>query len=164
MAAGMNDYISKPVNPATLLAKLAEVAARLSLSPAVAEPAPAKSRAAGDLATAGVDVSALEMLDSVMSPTEVREFIEMFLDETATRLARMSTTDDMAALGADGHALVGIAGNVGAMAFSKLASMIDMSCKAGDLEAARKVLPELGYAAERASRALETWLKAKEPA
>ncbi|MDB5396416.1 MAG: multi-sensor hybrid histidine kinase [Rhodospirillales bacterium] len=165
VAAGMNDYISKPVNPAALLAKLAEVAAKLppSVSAAV-EPVIAKPAAKDELATAGIEVSSLEMLETVMTPAELREFIELFLCEIATRLARMPSTDNIAALGADGHALVGIAGNVGAMRFSKLASAIDMACKAGDIEAARASLPELGRVAETASHALEAWLRAKTPA
>jgi signal transduction histidine kinase/DNA-binding response OmpR family regulator len=163
IAAGMNDYISKPVNPATLLAKLAEVAARQSASAPPTAPAPVseESAAPDDLVRAGIEASALEMLDAVMSPAEVREFIEMFFTETATRLERMPATDDIATLGGDAHALVGIAGNVGAMRFSKLAGVIDMTCKAGDFGSARGMLPELADAAESASRALEAWLKAK---
>jgi signal transduction histidine kinase/DNA-binding response OmpR family regulator len=160
IAAGMNDYISKPVNPPTLLAKLAEVAVKRPPVP----PAPERSAINDDLAQAGIEISALEMLDSVMTPAEVREFIEMFLSETATRLARMASVNDITALGADGHALVGIAGNVGAMRFSRLAGALDMACKAGNMEEARRLLKPIAGAAEIASRALEAWLREKAPA
>ncbi len=163
IAAGMNDYISKPVNPAALLAKLAEVAQRLSPAPPPAISV-AVTPKPDTLELSGIDIAALEMLDSVMSPAEVREFIELFLAETTTRLERMRSTDDMAVLGADAHALVGIAGNVGAMAFSKLAGEIDVACKAGDKERAHRMLAPIETVAGKASRALEDWLAAKTPA
>ena len=164
LAAGMSDYLSKPVDPAALMAKLAEVAARLSLT------APLRSvevtRTAGNgiartdnLVEAGIAVSALEMLETVMSPADVTEFIELFLKETSTRLDRMLMADDISALGADGHALVGIAGNVGATRFSTLAGALDICCKAGDLDGARQLLPDIVRAAGEASRALESWLQ-----
>jgi signal transduction histidine kinase/DNA-binding response OmpR family regulator len=153
IAAGMNDYISKPVNPATLLAKLAAVAEKM---PAASVSPPAAQNA--ELEKAGIDVSAIETLQSVMTKDEVREFLELFLTETETRLARMAATDDIAVLRADGHALVGIAGNVGAMRFSQLAGAIDVACKAGDMEAARVLLPDIVRAGEAASRALRAWL------
>jgi signal transduction histidine kinase/DNA-binding response OmpR family regulator len=165
IAAGMNDYLSKPVNPTTLLAKLAEAAAKIRPAPIpAAAPEPAKSPTARALEAAGIEVSALEMLDSVMSPDEVREFIDMFLSETATRIARMQSTDDLASLRADAHALVGISGNVGAMAVSGQAGALEAACKTGGMAAARPLLPEFARAAEIATHALEDWMKAKETA
>jgi CheY-like chemotaxis protein/HPt (histidine-containing phosphotransfer) domain-containing protein len=159
IAAGMNDYISKPVNPATLLSKLAEIADSIAES---GPKAPAETPALSEvLAKAGIETSALDTLEAVMSAAEVREFIEMFRDELATRLSRMMEADAIEPLAADAHAMISIAGNVGAMKVSKLAGAIDKACKAGELASARVFVALLRRAGESASDGLETWLKAK---
>ncbi len=165
IAAGMNDYLSKPVNPATLLAKLAETASKIA-RPRTVEPEPEQAKSAADISlrASGVEVSALKMLDSVMSPAEVRDFVDMFISEMATRLARMEVADDVALFRADAHALVGISGNVGAMTLSAQAGVIEAACKTGGIAAARPLLPEFARAAQSATRALQDWMKAKEPA
>ena len=165
IAAGMNDYMSKPVNPATLLSKLAEATSNM---PKLQAPPPApedvKHPVSVSLEAAGVEVSALEMLDSVMSPEEVREFLDMFVGETATRIARMGATDDVALFRADAHALVGISGNVGAMRLSVQAAALEAACKTGGVAAVRPLLPDFARTAEAATQALQSWMKAKEPA
>lgn len=162
IAAGMDDYLSKPVNPVTLLAKLAEYAKPVRaapVAPSMDGPVPAASPEDA-VARAGIDVAALDTLNSVMSAIEVREFIEMFVSETQTRLAQMETTEDMTALAADAHAMISISGNVGAGTLSKMAGAIEAACRAGEFETARRLLHPLHSSADKVSRALEGWLKA----
>ena len=167
LAAGMNDYISKPVNATTLLSKLDEIAATL---PAVELPAaqtdgeikPAGVAAASDILTkAGIEVANIDTLEAVMNPSEIREFVDMFRAEIATRVPRMIAASDVAVLAADAHALVSISGNVGAMKVSNLAHSVEAACKSGELDAARTFLPPLRKSAEMASDGLASWLLAK---
>jgi len=162
LAAGMDDYLSKPVNPAALLGKLDEIADKIAgpgAPPAVAEPV---APALGDLLEkAGIETAALDTLDSVMTTEESREFIEAFRAELATRMSRMLAAETPEALAADAHALIGTAGNVGAMKLSELASAVEKSCKAGEFASAQATVAVLRRTADTASEGLETWLKTK---
>ena len=162
IAAGMDDYLSKPVNPASLLAKLAVIAEKLSLSRREPVAVPPKSPALNDvLAKAGIETAALDTLDSVMTPADAREFVEAFRTDLATRMSRMLDTDSVETLAADAHALIGTAGNVGAMKVSQLAGSVEKACKAGEFASARATVAVLRRTADTASEGLEAWLKTK---
>jgi signal transduction histidine kinase/DNA-binding response OmpR family regulator len=163
IAAGMDDYLSKPVNPAALLAKLGEIAEKLSppLSEPAAGAAPEGPALSDLLARAGIETAALDTLDSVMTPAEASEFVEAFRTELALRMSRMIETDSVETLAADAHALVGTAGNVGAMKISELAGSVEKSCKAGEFASARATVAVLRRTADTASEGLEVWLKTK---
>jgi signal transduction histidine kinase/CheY-like chemotaxis protein/HPt (histidine-containing phosphotransfer) domain-containing protein len=161
LAAGMNDYISKPVPADLLLSKLAALANRLPPEPekpvASAEPdAPFDS-----LTEAGIERASLDTLEKIMSPDETREFVEGFCVDAAQRLERMVGASDVAPVAAEAHALISIAGNVGAMRISKLAKSIDTACKAKDFDAVRATLPTLTAAVEEGASALRAWLATK---
>ncbi len=155
--AGMDDYVSKPIDPATLRDKLAEVSAKRS---AVSARALADAELSRDFSAAGIDLTCLETLESVMDLADVCDFLAIYRDEADLRVGRMSaafSTGDLAALGEDAHAMVGMAGNVGATEVSEIARMIDAACRAGDREAVRSGLADLRAAAARGSSALARW-------
>ncbi|HEX4504888.1 MAG TPA: response regulator [Alphaproteobacteria bacterium] len=166
IAAGMDDYVSKPVDQTVLLSKLLELGLRLDAAegivavPSAAAPADLDGR----LAAAGIDCSCLETLNAVMEPAEVRDFLEMYLGEAAERLSRMTAAGDLKAIGGDAHALIGTSGNVGATQVSDLARSIEIACKSGDAEAVRRLLPQLDGALESTSGALSAWLRAQQAA
>jgi PAS domain S-box-containing protein len=165
IAAGMNDYISKPVDQTILLSKLLEIARGLEQGEEVIASDGIAGSAAdldldGTLVAAGIDLSCLETLNAVMEPAEVRGFLEMYLDEAVERISRMASADDLAAISGDAHALIGTSGNVGASQVSEIARSVEMACKSGDIEATRELMPRLADALDVTSDALGVWLKA----
>jgi PAS domain S-box-containing protein len=159
IAAGMNDYISKPVDQTVLLAKLLEIAQ--SLQPPVNAENVAAALPDDALATAGIDRGCLETLTAVMEPVEVRDFVEMYLGEARERMSRMEAAGDLAAIGGDAHALIGTSGSVGASQVSELARSVEVACKSGDAKAVRTLVPQLAAAIGITSDALTAWLKAQ---
>ncbi len=163
IAAGMDDYISKPVDAGILNAKLAEIAARLD---GVAGPSPAANGqnavdagALDDaLSAAGIDKSCLDTLNLVMEPLEVRSFVEMYLSETEERIARMLAAPDHAVLAGDAHALVSTSGNVGATRVSELARTIELACKTGNAADVSSLLGMLSSAVAATASVLTAWL------
>jgi CheY-like chemotaxis protein/HPt (histidine-containing phosphotransfer) domain-containing protein len=161
IAAGMNDYISKPIDQAILLSKLAEIAAALD-----GRDLEGQSDPGGEFpvaqddgpAASGLDVARLDMLVSVMEPGEVRDFVEMFIRETAERMSRMAQIQEIAALGREAHALIGTSGNVGAMRVCDLARAVERACKQGDIATARAALAPLDTAFDSARSGLRSWL------
>jgi CheY-like chemotaxis protein len=162
LAAGMNDYVSKPVDQAVLLSKLLEIARGLDAAEGIAAPDRSAADLDGALAAAGIDAGCLETLTAVMEPAEVRDFLEMYLGEAEERMARMAAAGDLESIAEDAHALIGTSGNVGAWQVSDLARSIELACRSGHAEAARRLLPQLAGALGSTSAALNAWLKAQQ--
>ena len=163
LAAGMNDYISKPVDQTVLLAKLLEIAQGLRRESLTEDLAAAAAVAPDDaLAAAGIELSCLETLNAVMDPAEVRDFVEMYLGEAVERLSRMAAAGSLPAISSDAHALVGTSGNVGASRVSELARSVETACGREDAEAVRTLLPVLAVAFDTTSGALTAWLNAQQ--
>ena len=139
-------------------AEVAERVGAAAMQPPAAAPAPSLTDL---LEKAGIESTALETLDSVMTPEESRAFVEAFRTELATRMTRMVKAETAEALAADAHALIGTAGNVGAMKVSALASTVEKSCKAGAFDSARATVAVLRRTADTASEGLEAWLQSK---
>ena len=162
IAAGMDDYLSKPVDQTVLLSKLLELGRGIDAQMAdpVSEPPPrgATTDIESILVAAGIDIACLDTLNAVMEPDEVRGFVEMYLGEAVERISRMSAVTDLGAMGGDAHALVGMSGNVGAGHVSEIARSLEIACKTGDVDGARILLPRLAGALDTTSHALGVWL------
>ena len=165
LAAGMDDYLSKPLNPAMLISKLGDLALALkkpARGPALAAAASANTSPADAPTEIGIlDGGRLSLLESVMPPESLREFLGLFLEQTEERAARIqaaSAEGDLAALGREAHSLLGAAGNVGAVDVSRLAEALETACRAGERAAAERLGGELVAAADLAAAALRAWL------
>lgn len=168
MEAGMNDYLTKPIDPpalaATLERWLAEAGApleeRAAISPAqaIAENAP-EGRLAADWETLAVfDRSAF--MSRVQDDREMAELIiEAFLEEIpgeAPRLEGALATGELETIRQLAHKIKGSAGNLGALRLHKLAQQIE---QAASQEAKREKLNELIPRLKREFQSLEGMLQ-----
>ncbi|MCG2592182.1 response regulator [Ramlibacter sp. XY19] len=145
--AGMDDYLTKPLQVAALAQALEKWIGGVASAPAAVEPSAASAPAA-PLMDFGRLEEFREFEDEDLSMT--REVIALFRQDTPARLEAIAAAiaaHDGEALAAAAHALKGSAGNVGAIALHQ---------EAGELEAlAKEGWP--GDASERHARLQQLW-------
>jgi CheY-like chemotaxis protein/HPt (histidine-containing phosphotransfer) domain-containing protein len=160
LAAGMDDYISKPIQPTLLLAKLAAIAAKLPReTPACIETPPGAPE--GDFMDV-LDFEKLQTLDAVLPHGEAGAFVELYLTDADAHLAAIADAAkraDLNLIARSAHVLVSTAGNVGAMAVSVNARRLEAACRNGASVTAE--VAELQGAHRAASDALRAWLAAR---
>ncbi len=135
LAAGMNDYVTKPISPAALLALLDRY--QPAQTAPVAQAAPA---AESDVL---LDRQTVQSLSAVMGQDGLKDFLHLFTQDARANLdAAGASLDagDLAGAARQVHAVVSSAGNVGARRLSALARALEACAKSGDLTAARDML------------------------
>ena len=150
LAAGMDDYISKPVHLDALTEALQRTVSRAvpSIAPAASESPP-------------LAPSALETLRTLRQPGQadpVRELIDMFLSEAPERLEEMQTAAvryEAPVLAVAAHRLRGCASTLGADGLARLCGEIEERAHAGAVQEAACLLRPLRDEYERARVALE---------
>lgn len=157
LAAGMDDYITKPVRANELYAALE----RWITSP----PVPATPAEATEYVTLDRSVLAnLAKLQSPGSPDLVRSVIDAFNRDTPLRLAALKeavATGDTVKVESTAHALKGSCLNVGAKAMAQHASVLLKMAQTGQLDpvAARTTVLELATEYERVRRSFQEIIK-----
>ncbi len=158
--AGMNDFLSKPIEPEQLLAVLA---ASLAQQPGQSKPAHAASAAAArplppaaiDAATAGdAGVINLAVLAKTVgqNPEKIRKFALMFVSSMHDTLAEVAATlaqADMMGVAALGHRAKSSARTVGAMGFADLCQNLEQCNRAGDYDKACGIVAQMRALLER---------------
>jgi signal transduction histidine kinase/DNA-binding response OmpR family regulator len=128
LAAGMDDYVTKPISPAALLALLDRY-----------KPAETAAPAQPDL----LDGQTVQGLSAVMGEGGLHDFLLLFTQDARGNLdaARNSLeAGDLAGAARAVHAVISSAGNVGARRLSALAQEMEGCAKSGDLAAVRDML------------------------
>ncbi|MEI6557534.1 MAG: ATP-binding protein [Rhodospirillaceae bacterium] len=128
LAAGMNDYLSKPVDRTQMLALIAHWTGTAAPAP-VAPAAPAGADAAPD-----IDRVVLGQVIEDFSAADARELVAAFLGETRRRvavIARAAADGDAVTLEREAHTLKGNAGNLGLARLAALAHEIVIACRTG---------------------------------
>jgi signal transduction histidine kinase/FixJ family two-component response regulator/HPt (histidine-containing phosphotransfer) domain-containing protein len=140
LASGMDDYISKPFEPDSLLA----VVERWTGAASVREKTPTT------VATRGLkpmlNEDRLMRLGRIMALREFDGFIRAWLNVTAERLARIGDgveAGDLALVQQNAHDVASTAGNMGAERMSALARTLEHTCRVGDGPGARASAIEL---------------------
>jgi signal transduction histidine kinase/DNA-binding response OmpR family regulator len=168
LAAGMNDYLSKPVQPALLMSKLAGIAENSGrqappLSAADAQASPAQIRG-----TAGepppLDPEKLAELEAVFAPAKLRGFISLYLADVESHLARIAQSEargDFEDVSLQAHALRGMVANLGAMQTSAAAQRLETAAQGADRELCRRLIGELNASCRSSGAALKIWSDGK---
>ncbi|ASG22656.1 response regulator [Nitrospirillum viridazoti] len=144
LAAGMNDYVSKPFDQEQFLRKVEHWAG---------QPAAPPPEAAG-LATAGppepaerlepaFDPGVLSGLGAAVPAAAFQSLVRGFADNGMARIDRLRALDprtDLGAIQGEAHDLVSTAGNVGLRRLQRLGRDLHQACMDGDPTGARTVL------------------------
>ncbi|NLV40410.1 MAG: PAS domain S-box protein [Candidatus Hydrogenedentes bacterium] len=154
LGAGMDDYVTKPIDPALLLEVLEkwlspEPAVGLSPPPAPAAPAaPAAETVPAQAPGESPDLPAFvreRLLDMLSGDGDaVREVLGQYLESAPEQLARIAdcmARGDAAQAGREAHTLKGASANVGAEALAEAARALEAAGRDGDLDAVARLLP-----------------------
>jgi two-component system sensor histidine kinase/response regulator len=155
LAAGMDDYLSKPIKAEALEAMLEKWT-----HDKTSEAKPAVAAEAKDLARV-LDTSVLEKLRKALGDKRkdfIASLIDLFIADTQTRLQALGdaiNSQDATALRQVAHALKGSCANVGAKRMSELCDILEEKGLANSLEGASGFVVHLEEEFERVKQALK---------
>lgn len=164
-AAGMNDYVSKPVNRDQLLDALdrwtrehpkQELKADLGNRPA--------AKPIDEVPV--LDDQALEQLAEDIDPEMVPDLVSSFLQDARGRIERIAEAigeDDFETVEMESHTLGSSSATFGAMRLHKLMRNIEHACQQGDNKKVCLLVSEMEPAAEGGFSALEQYVGERAP-
>jgi two-component system, sensor histidine kinase and response regulator len=141
LAAGMDDFITKPVRVKALQAAIEQQRAPVSLASA-----PASQRRS---TIASVNLDSLERLRELRTPGQpdpLAEIIDLLIEQTPTYLRLLkaaSDEQDPAKLSQAAHALKGSCGNVGVEQMAAWCGELELMAKRGTLASAAELIARL---------------------
>ena len=147
LAAGMDDYIPKPIQPTTLAAALADIG---NQSPSIRSAAPADGPAFDRdtvLANLGGDEALLQQLAALYLEDE---------PNMRAQLTAAEATGDLQALHAATHAIKGAVANFSADAALHAANNVEALCRDGNRDALPEAFAHLNDALDRFASTLRT--------
>jgi signal transduction histidine kinase/CheY-like chemotaxis protein len=148
LAAGMNEFISKPIDPEALLGVVDRFVDVELWNEAAA---PAETTAS--MRTPDVDEAKLDALAEILSSARLNAMLASYLSHSEQRLDRMdSLTADLnfAALAGEAHDLKGVSGTFGAVRVQQLAEQLERACQSGDDAEAPRLLTQIQVASKTA--------------
>jgi signal transduction histidine kinase/CheY-like chemotaxis protein/HPt (histidine-containing phosphotransfer) domain-containing protein len=160
IAAGMNDYVSKPFQAAILLAKLDRLAEGH-------QPEPDKACRRQRPVLPVLDTSNLQELKAALPWENLSGLISLFLVDAENQLAeiaKLHDTGDIAGIGRQAHMLVSAAGNMGALETSALAREVEHLCRSGNCAGLDASIADLREVCGRASAAIRSWSETQQVA
>jgi HPt (histidine-containing phosphotransfer) domain-containing protein len=151
LGAGMNDYVTKPFQPALLLAKLERLAE--------GKP-PEIARAPLHQALPVLDTTNLEELASALPADNLAALVTLYLHDAEGHLLEIAVREraaDWNGVARQAHMLVSSAGNLGALRTSALAREVEHVCRREEPDRVAPLLDDLRRACAESSAALTAW-------
>ena len=137
LAAGMNDYLSKPIDRARMLARIDRWTRSGLADPTPAAPVavPAAPEPSGD-GPPVIDTLALQQIIEDFGIDDARDLVQAFLEDTRHRVATIAAaaatvTVDTVVLERETHTLKGNAGQLGLAQLATLANEVVIRCRTG---------------------------------
>ncbi|CAG9933456.1 Histidine kinase [Candidatus Nitrotoga arctica] len=166
--AGMDDFITKPIEVQLLLTTLAKWLVQrsdrvvaVSTTTSFLEPAAMEAAEVGG----AVDPSIIDLsiLAKILGnhPDKIRKYVMMFLDLTREAIVEIETAlahEDMATLSALGHRTKSSARTVGAMGFGELCQALEQLKGGEDTEQARDIVVQMRALLAQISESINKWL------
>lgn len=147
LAAGMNDYLSKPIRPDELAKALLNTPLSNTKETTVPAPEPV------------LDPTALERLRSIAStPESFGQLVASFFANGSSLVDQLSAaadTGDLDVLKRQSHTLKSNAASFGATALTALSATLESQTRAGSADGAADLVPQIADAFETAIEALE---------
>jgi CheY-like chemotaxis protein len=144
IAAGMDDYIAKPIKPEDLAEKITGYAAKTTL----ARPNSAEAGLLFDLSS----------LRGIFSENEVRELARLFLKRGAEVVGKIDeaiTKKDMVSLRLMAHQLKGSSSQMYAEPLTRVAAKMEDLAEHGEIEGAGVLFTEMKAVFEKVTKAME---------
>ncbi len=149
LSAGMDEYVSKPIDTELLLQRLAELTA---------------GSGPGKEELAVLDGTRLESLDGVLRKPELDSFVELFLTDSADQFTRIreAIAQEEHLRGADlCQTLSANAVNLGAVQLGSVARRLEDICRRAQGPNAELAIKDLDAAVRAVDTALRVWLDAR---
>jgi CheY-like chemotaxis protein/HPt (histidine-containing phosphotransfer) domain-containing protein len=146
LAAGMDDFIAKPIAPDSFLKALERFTGMAAAANAAETACPAAE-------TPDLDEAHLEGLARLLPAERFRTIVTAYLDAAKERLARIEARAqdmDFLAIAREAHDLKGTSGNFGARRLQALAEALEDACKREDAAAMDALVLEIGEASRKA--------------
>ena len=160
IAAGMNDYVSKPIDGKSLLARLGHLPARVPKTATITVVAEAPSLDHPQ-ADGAVDEQKLNELAQYLPMSGVLDLVSLFTAESdghAARIKNHLVQDDHQNIAREAHNLVSTAGNIGAMHLSATARVLEQACKNGEIDKIGGLVEELNCGIAAANAGFAAWI------
>ena len=168
LEAGMDAYVSKPIQPAQLFTKLADLAhagpGHSAISASMADMAVDESmhetdQKAGEPVV--FDLQKLSTLQAALPIESVCDLLRLFLIDTDNHIGYIReriAADDLDGIARNAHVVIGTAGNIGAARVSGLAQKLVKACHATNRAEIAGLMKQLTIANSEASQAVQDWL------
>ena len=156
LGAGMNDFISKPIDPMAFLAVIGRYMGAELWGDDDEDVAPSAAKKAPD-----IDHDKLDALARMLPPDRLRKVVDSYLDGSKARLGRIEDlvrSGDLASLAREAHDLKGTSGNFGALRLQAMAEQLERACLARDDAEAPRLAGEIRQASHVAWGMVEDWL------
>ena len=166
--AGMDAYVSKPIQPMQLLTKLADVTDVIAeRSSAAAAPDRTNDNARRVIGEHNdrqdiLDLGKFAMLETTLPIKSVCELLRLFIVDTDNHVGfirNRSAAGDLDGVARNAHVIIGTAANIGAVRVSALAQQLVSACQTNDGREVSALVERLVAANRTAIGAVRGWIE-----